>query len=78
MPVVLSDNRGHRVLGVNGENGYIVKIDDYKAMAQRICEILEDDELYEKLSKNAIELIKPFSKESVLLELKEIYSQYIN
>ncbi|MEE0980929.1 MAG: glycosyltransferase family 4 protein [Acutalibacteraceae bacterium] len=78
LPVVLSDNRGHRVLGVNGENGYIININDYKTMAQRICEILEDDVLYERLSDNAIKLIKPFSKESVLLELKEIYSQYIN
>lgn len=77
LPVVLSDNRGHRVLGVNGENGYVVKINDYEAMAQRINEILNDENLYEKLSANAIELIKPYSKESVIVELKEIYNRYI-
>lgn len=78
LPVVLSDNRGHRVLGVDGENGYIVKVNDYEAMAERICEIIEDDALYSRLSENAVELVKPYSKESVLVELKEIYNQYIN
>ena len=48
-----------------GENGYIININDYNAMAQRICGILEDDVLYERLSKKAIELIKPFSKEKI-------------
>ncbi len=78
LPVVLSDNRGHRVLGVNGENGYVVNVNDYESMAQKICEIIENEELYKKLSKNAVDLIKPFSKESVLVELKEIYKQYLD
>lgn len=77
LPVVLSDNRGHRVLGVNGENGYIVRVNDYKAMASHISEMLEDEALYKRLSSNAVELIKPYSKESVMLELKEIYNRYI-
>lgn len=78
LPVVLSDNRGHRVLGVEGENGYVVKINDHDAMAKRICEIIGDEALYERLSNNAVELIRPYSKESVLVELQEIYNQYIN
>lgn len=78
LPVVLSDNRGHRVLGINGKNGYVVKINDYKMMAQKICEILENETLYDQFSKNAVELVKPFSKESVLVELKDIYNHYIS
>ena len=53
-----------------------ININDYKTMAQRICEILEDDVLYERLSDNAIKLIKSFSKESVLLELTLISCGY--
>lgn len=77
LPVVLSDNRGHRVLGVNGENGYVVKVDDFDAMAEKILMLLGDDNLHSKLSKNAVELVKPFSKESVLVELTQVYNQYI-
>ena len=78
VPVVLSDNRGHRVLAGEGENGYVVPVNDHEAMAKRICGIVEDEELRRRLSENAVELIKPFSKESVLIELKETYNQYIN
>lgn len=78
LPVVLSDNRGHRVLGVNDENGYVVKVNDDKAMAEKILLILNDDALYGRLSKNAVELVKPFSKESVLEELTQVYNKYID
>ncbi len=78
LPVVLSDNRGHRVLGVNGENGYLVKVNDCEDMADKIDMMLSDGELYGRLSENAVKLVKRFSKESVLEELKQIYSQYID
>ncbi len=78
LPVVLSDNRGHRVLGINGENGFIVDVNDFEAMAEKIDMILSDRELYARLSDNAVKLVKPYSKESVLEELKRIYNQYIN
>ncbi len=78
LPVVLSDNRGHRVLAADGENGYIVDINDYEAMADKIALVLSDTELYNRLSENAAELIKPYSKESVLEELKLIYGKYID
>lgn len=78
LPVVLSDNRGHRVLGVDGKNGFVVGIDDYEQMAEKICLMLDDENLYNRLSKNALDLIKPFSKESVLVELKDIYNHYID
>ncbi|MBR3836478.1 MAG: glycosyltransferase family 4 protein [Clostridia bacterium] len=76
LPVVLSDNRGHRVLGVNGENGYVIKVNDHEAMAEKIKMILDDDSLYSRLSENAIKLVKPYSKESVLAELTQVYNQY--
>lgn len=78
LPVVLSDNRGHRVLGVNGENGYVVKVNDCETMAEKIIMILDDEALYGRLSQNAVELVKPFSKESVLAELTQVYNQYID
>lgn len=76
LPIVLSDNRGHRALTVNGVNGYTVNVNDYEQMAKYIKEISENKELYQTFSENAIESVKPYSKENVLLELKEIYSQY--
>lgn len=76
LPVVLSDNRGHRVLGINGKNGYVVPVNDYKEMARRTEEIAYDEKKYSEFSKNAAELVRPYSKECVMQELKEIYNRY--
>lgn len=73
LPVVLSDNRGQRVLGVNNKNGFIIKTDDYMSMAEKICLLLDDEKLYDEFSENAVKLIKPFSKESVVPEMIKIY-----
>ncbi|MBQ7549059.1 MAG: glycosyltransferase family 4 protein [Clostridia bacterium] len=77
LPVVLSDNRGHRVLAQHGKNGYLVGLNDHLKMAEYILNIAENSELYSELSRNAVDLIKPFSKESVMKNMKEIYDLYI-
>ena len=50
LPVVASDNRGHRSVIQNGENGFLVPLDDPKAMADRVRQLLDDRALYERLS----------------------------
>lgn len=77
LPVVLSDNRGHRELCRNGENGYIVAPNDDKAMAEKIVLIAGDKELYNRLSDNSVKIVRPFLKESVLEEEKAVYAEYI-
>lgn len=77
LPVVLTDNRGHRVLCKNGVNGLLVKPNDYVGMSEGICKILSDDKLYSSMKKNAVESVKPYSKKIVVEEMKKIYLQYI-
>lgn len=77
LPVVLSDNRGHRELCRNGSNGYIVAPGDDETMAKRVAELINDKALYSKFSGNSLELIKPYSKEEVLQELEAVYNEYI-
>lgn len=76
LPIVLSDNRGHRALTVIGVNGYTVNVNDFEEMAEKIDSIANDEKLYSEFSQNAVESVKPYSKENVLSELKEIYCQY--
>ena len=76
LPVVLADNRGHRELCRDGYNGYIVAPNDDEAMAEKITLIMSDKDLYDRLSNNSIELVKPFSKEEVLKEAEAIYNGY--
>lgn len=77
LPVVLSDNRGHRELCKDGCNGFIVAPNDDKSMAKRIEELINSKELYSRFSENSLELIKPYSKEKVMCELESIYNEFI-
>ena len=73
LPVVLSDNRGHRALCRDGYNGFVVAPNDDEAMAKRIKKLKEDRPLYDTMSENAVGFIKTFSKENVIEELKAVY-----
>ncbi len=50
LPVVAARNRGHETAIRSGENGFMVEPNDDKAMAECVMKVLDDSELYEKLS----------------------------
>lgn len=50
LPIVAVNNRGHRSVIKNGENGFLVPLDDYDTMADKIIEIISDKRLYKRLS----------------------------
>lgn len=50
LPVVAVDNRGHRTIINDGENGFLVPMNDYKMMAERIEQVWADKALYDRLA----------------------------
>lgn len=50
LPVIAVSNRGHRAIIKDGENGFLVPINDYKAMANKIIEVTDNKILYNKLA----------------------------
>ncbi len=76
LPVVAADNRGHRALIKDGETGFIVAPDDYKKMAERINLVFSDSFLYGRISENAAEAAKKFSKDIVTVKMSEIYRSF--
>ena len=76
LPVVLADNRGHRELCRDGYNGFIVAPNDDEAMADKIALIINDKNLYNRLSDNGIEAVRPFSKEKVTEEAEVVYNEF--
>ena len=49
----------------DGKNGYIVEQDDIGNMALRVRDILEDNSLYEQMSKNAIKMVSKFDAKTI-------------
>jgi glycosyltransferase EpsD len=75
LPVIASDNRGHRELVRNGENGYLIKPDDHRALAQKVVEITGNKDLYNRLSGNACASVSLYCSDCVLEEMKAVYGE---
>lgn len=77
LPVVAVDNRGHRGLVNNGEDGFIVAPGESNSMAEKVGLLSADELLYNALSQKASENIKRFSKDAVFVQMKKVYSEFM-
>jgi glycosyltransferase involved in cell wall biosynthesis len=71
LPVVGSYGNGGEDAIKNGYNGYLAKVNDVEDTAEKILQILEDEKLYRKMSKNAIEW-------SNSLKWRKVFKKYLN
>ena len=77
-PCIAYDVPGLRDSIINGKTGILVKEDgNIKALAEAIVKILLDEELREKLSKNAIEWAKRFSWDRSAEEFEKVIKNVI-
>lgn len=72
-PVVATLNRGHKELIVDGSNGFIVDIDNKEALKDKIIELLDNQNTYDSISKQALDNAKKYTFENVKQELEKIY-----
>jgi len=72
--VVSTKCGGPQDLIIDGHNGYLVEVGNYGAIIHYIKKLLADDDLFQKMSKNSIDIAQNFSwpKSSALLE-SELY-----
>lgn len=50
LPVVATNNRGHKMIINDGENGFLVDINDAESMAEKVELIMKDSDIREKFS----------------------------
>lgn len=60
----------------NGENGYIIPINDSETLGKRICTILNDVELQSKMGKNSLLKIREYTIEQMAKRHMEILGQF--
>lgn len=73
IPVIATNNRGHRELIDNSNNGYLIKINDEEDFIKAIYRIMNKINL-DKIVKNAKNTAKKYDVEIVKEQLKKIYS----
>ena len=72
-PVVASMNRGHRELIRDGENGYLVAVENVSYMFAKIIRLLQNKQNYDKLQRNAFTYTQAYTFSSVKKELQNVY-----
>ncbi|MDP3764864.1 MAG: glycosyltransferase family 4 protein, partial [bacterium] len=66
VPVVTTDSGGNPELIEDGESGFLLKFNDKEALKEKIIELLSNNFLAQKLSKNAKKKAAEFSKERMI------------
>jgi glycosyltransferase EpsD len=78
LPIVATDNRGHRELVVENQNGYLINGSYSKLFADRLKRLIEDSRLRKQLGLNGKDRIdQRFSLTKVMEELLTHYSGYL-
>ncbi|MFS2346008.1 glycosyltransferase family 4 protein [Bacteroides xylanisolvens] len=77
IPVVVSEDRGHKELVVNGENGFIYPQMDQEAFINSIVKMGKDEELRKQMGEDAKMKMKKFALDNALEEMVKIYQKYL-
>lgn len=77
LPIIATQNRGHRETVEMGKNGFIYEQGDIYSFISYVKGVKGSPELYQSLSKYAIDSSKPFLLQVALEELCIIYSEFI-
>lgn len=77
VPPILSDAGGNPEIVIDGKTGFIVPLDDYQLLADRIASCLSDRELSERLVRQGREFLGQFTSERMMKRVEEIYEAAI-
>ena len=78
LPVVCSDIGGNRTYVNNNENGFLFELHNIKEASDKMRLLIEDNNLYDKMSKNAIKVAKENSVENMVKKYESLFEEIIN
>jgi glycosyltransferase EpsD len=72
-PIIASDNRGHRELIHDKENGILVDPNKEKEFFKEICNLMKDREKQYNYGKKSLNYIKPYDIKNIKKIMSYIY-----
>lgn len=78
LPLVVTDVRGHNDLVSDGENGYVVELNNIKGFAKSINKLYENKSIRHEFGQKGIKKIQNYSKERILEKMESIYMSVLN
>lgn len=77
LPLVVSNNRGHRELITNGINGYVITDNDDVLFSDKIRAIYKSPRLRLNMGNESVKNVARYKLTQVSAEMSKIYSQYM-
>lgn len=77
-PAIVTDNRGHREIIRDGKTGFLIKMGDSAAFADRIEQLYLEPELRRSLGQEGRQTALRFSEARTVEEMADIYSVYMD
>ena len=77
LPVVASEDRGHKELVDNGRNGFIFKQGDTIGFVSQVLQLAKNPDMRVRFGKSAKEKMQRFTLENALKEIAHIYEKYL-
>lgn len=77
IPAVVSDFGGNPGVIENGENGFIVPMKNAEALAEKVEELIENEELYNKLSQGAVRIFNEKFTSKIMTKNTEAMYEYV-
>ena len=68
--VACTDNKGYLEMAKDGVTALVSPVKDYKALAENIIKLIEDDQLRHTIAQNGNEFIHEFDIEKSYLKIK--------
>jgi glycosyltransferase involved in cell wall biosynthesis len=78
LPVVATKVRGLPEIIEDGQNGFLVEPKNPNEIAEKVCLLLEDAELRERVSRNNKEKAKGYDWDDIVKKLEMVYSDCLN
>ncbi|KYG90283.1 glycosyl transferase family 1 [[Bacillus] sp. KCTC 13219] len=77
VPCIVSNTRGLRDLVIDGENGFVIPLDDDTRLITVFTQLLQSEELRSIMGEKARMLVEPYKLKHVLPEYAEIYEKLL-
>jgi glycosyltransferase EpsD len=77
VPVIASEDRGHKELIVHNETGFLFEQENEQAFIDSVFKLYQNRDLSGKFVENGVQKIRQFSIENSLASMDEIYDMYL-
>jgi len=78
LPIIATDVRGNRDLVKNGENGYLVPLDDVEQTVIVIKRLIDSEDLRRSMGEKSKELVKQYDLRNIISQMEKIYDLFLS